>query len=517
MESAAWNSYTNEARPTCFEGTRTAVLTDIYSWYESSESQIYCLDGLAGIGKSTVARTVAQETHKHGLLGASFFFSRSEDDRKSAKLFFGTIALQLSQYSQEIALRIGEALKQKPDASGKQLQDQLRDLIIQPLRSCEKASKSTILIVIDALDECDEKGAERLLSLFLQEIPKVPNLKVFFTTRPERHIRNILLRYQSHQLYRLHEIENSIVEGDIRKYFSNRLSSQAVEAALPELDPPPWTPSPSELNTLVNAAGKLFIIASTAIKFLLDDRRCNPKAQMKDLMQAITVDGTGVTPLNTLDGIYTQILSVAVPLNSSREILTRFHSVIGTIVLLQDPLPLRPLAILLHTDPNDVKGALVHLQSIIFLSGPEDTPRIYHKSFPDFITDANRCSHDPRFHVSIGIQHACIAQNCFQIMDEQLRANICDLKFPEKYLDNDKIQHLLGDRISGELQYACLHWATHLFNAEKDDNLFGLLEIFSSAHLLHWLEVLSLIGRLEVGYIALNYAMRFTVGGFSRP
>ena len=136
--------------------------------------------------------------HNRGLLGAGFFFSRSEDDRKSGKLFFGTIAFQLSQYSKEIAHRIGEALKQKPDVSGKQLQDQLRDLIIQPLQSCEQASKSTILIVIDALDECDKKDAEQLLSLFLREIPTVPNLKVFFTTRPEHHIRNILLRYQSH-------------------------------------------------------------------------------------------------------------------------------------------------------------------------------------------------------------------------------------------------------------------------------------------------------------------------------
>ena len=64
MESAAWNSYTNQARPTCFEGTRSAVLTEIYSWYGSShdgQPQIYVLDGLAGIGKSTVARTVAEE------------------------------------------------------------------------------------------------------------------------------------------------------------------------------------------------------------------------------------------------------------------------------------------------------------------------------------------------------------------------------------------------------------------------------------------------------------------------
>lgn len=99
-ESAAWDSYTNETHPTCFEGTRTAVLEEIYSWIGSpieGQPQMYVLDGLAGIGKSTVARTIAKEARKRGWLGASFLFSRNEDDRKSAKLFFGTIAFQLAQ------------------------------------------------------------------------------------------------------------------------------------------------------------------------------------------------------------------------------------------------------------------------------------------------------------------------------------------------------------------------------------------------------------------------------------
>ena len=491
-------------------------MTEIYSWYEGSDgqTQIYVLEGLAGIGKSTVARTVAKEAHERDWLGASFFFSRSEDDRKSAKLFFGTIAFQLSQYSQEISLRIAEALELKPDASGKHLQDQLRNLIIQPLQSCK--NKSTILIVIDAFDECDKQDAQRLLSLLLQEIHKVPNLKIFFTTRPESHILNILCRHEAHHLYRLHDIENSIVEGDVRSYLSHGLSSQAVKTALPVLEPPPWTPSLSDFNAVVNAAGKFFVIASTAIKFLLDDIRCNPKAQMKDLMRGIAVDNTGANPLNTLDGVYTQILSVGIPLHSSPENLSRFHIVVGTIVLLQDPLPLQALASLLQTNINDVKGALLHLQSIIWLSGPENTPRIYHKSFLDFITDAQRCSNVPRFYVPVGLQHGCIAQNCFRVMDEQLRANICGLKFLEMYLDNEKIQHLVVGRISSELQYASLHWATHLWSAEKDDDLFGLLEKFSFTHLLHWLEVLSLIGHLEVAHTALDHSKKVAVGGFTQ-
>ena len=185
----------------------------------------------------------------------------------------------------------------------------------------QKKSISTILIVIDALDECDEQDAE-LLPLFLQEIHKVPNLKVFFTTLPEHHIHNVLLHYKSHQLYWLHDIENLTVEGDICRYLSHQLLLQGVKAALPELDSPPWTPSLLELDTLINTAGKFFVITSITIKSLLDDRQCNPKAQMRDLMQVITVDKTGVTPLNMLDGVYTQILSVTIPSNSSPKTLT---------------------------------------------------------------------------------------------------------------------------------------------------------------------------------------------------
>jgi len=36
---------------------------------------IYILYGVAGIGKSTVAKTMAERAAKDGTLGASFFFS----------------------------------------------------------------------------------------------------------------------------------------------------------------------------------------------------------------------------------------------------------------------------------------------------------------------------------------------------------------------------------------------------------------------------------------------------------
>ena len=58
----------------------------------ATEFLIYVLSGLAGIGKSTVAQTIAERAANLGILGASFFFSRNEADQRSAEKFVTTIA-----------------------------------------------------------------------------------------------------------------------------------------------------------------------------------------------------------------------------------------------------------------------------------------------------------------------------------------------------------------------------------------------------------------------------------------
>ena len=155
---------------------------------------------------------VTEKAHEQGWLSASFFFLRSKDDHKSAKLLFGTVIFQLLQFSKEISLCVGKALELKLDMSEKQLQDQLWYLIIQPLQSCK--NKSTIFIVINAFNECDKQDTEWLLSLLLQEICKVPNLKILFTTWPKWHILNILHCHKVHHLYWLHDIKTLVVEGE---------------------------------------------------------------------------------------------------------------------------------------------------------------------------------------------------------------------------------------------------------------------------------------------------------------
>ena len=67
---AAYNDYAKDnRRVSCFEGTRQALLSDIGEWiFAVTESLIYVLSGLAGIGKSTVAQTIAERAANLGIL-----------------------------------------------------------------------------------------------------------------------------------------------------------------------------------------------------------------------------------------------------------------------------------------------------------------------------------------------------------------------------------------------------------------------------------------------------------------
>ena len=72
-------------------------MADIKAWLAEKPgggSPIFWLDGISGIGKSTVAKTMAEFAEEQKILGASFF-SRT-DGRTNLAVFFNTIAYQLA-------------------------------------------------------------------------------------------------------------------------------------------------------------------------------------------------------------------------------------------------------------------------------------------------------------------------------------------------------------------------------------------------------------------------------------
>ena len=104
---AAFNSAGKQHDPLCLQNTRVDILKEIRAWADGQDERcIFWLNGLAGTGKSTIARTIAREYYTQERLGASFFFSRDDGDTNHASKFFTTIAVQLAGKSSSLKRQI---------------------------------------------------------------------------------------------------------------------------------------------------------------------------------------------------------------------------------------------------------------------------------------------------------------------------------------------------------------------------------------------------------------------------
>ena len=112
-----------------------------------------------------------------------------------------------------------------------------------------------------------------------------------------------------------------------------------------------------------------------------------------------------------------------------------------------------------------------------------------------------------------------IAEHCLQTMNNNLKFNICDLDRSEQHMKRDALPARVRNSIPPHLAYACTYWASHLVagldnGTGLSSEVQGLLEQFASRHLLHWLEVLSIIGRVDGAYRSVEMIYASMVRGF---
>ncbi|KIL56197.1 hypothetical protein M378DRAFT_17293, partial [Amanita muscaria Koide BX008] len=216
-----------------------------------------------------------------------------------------------------------------------------------------------------------------------------------------------------------------------------------------------------------------------------------------------------------LDHFYNIILRNVVPAHcDNQSIVGRYQSVVGAIIFVSRPLPVSTLAHLIDMDIEDIHAVLEKLQSVILLAD-DNVPRIYHKSFPDYLTHQARCK-DPCLRIDPKIGHTQIATSCFMITNKHLKYNILGLGNVARYMSNEEglkkdriTDEQLQERIPQHLRYASVYWANHLEVATiQDTDLMNGLEKFVDEHTLHWLEVLSLIGNLDSAHRAIRVVLK---------
>ncbi|KAG1798608.1 uncharacterized protein HD556DRAFT_1440312 [Suillus plorans] len=205
---AQYDSPERQPHPKCLEGTRVDLRKFIRELLDKREkSQIIWLHGTAGVGKSAVAFTVAEEmkglmisetTKIETRLAGTFFFSRNHTQRSTSGHFFVTLAYQLGINFPSVKSEVSKAIRENPAVLGssQSLRAQMIALFRRPLWHLQSSLRECPppVFVVDALDECQPETVADLISL-LGEVLRDPELPVFhilLTSRLEEHIRKAI-------------------------------------------------------------------------------------------------------------------------------------------------------------------------------------------------------------------------------------------------------------------------------------------------------------------------------------
>jgi hypothetical protein len=481
----------SNASEMCLAGTREQLVLDHTAWFDDrdpSRERVFWLNGLAGTGKTTMARTISARAHKQGRLAATFFFSRNIAATRAPSVILPTIAYQLAHYQEALRSSVCTAIASDEAVSTRVIAAQAN--ILFDKIALVGVSDEPLLIVVDALDECYVEGSCEggdAIPLLLTKLGSLPYIKILITSRVEDTIKR-MFECMANQLA-LHNIEADIVRGDIHLYLEHCLTSLAHARKLPL----PF-PTSDALDELVKRAGTLFIYAATVVKWVSD-----PKAQPTLRLQQVLEQDVDEVAFQhrMLDGMYAQILVQAAKTTGNPKPHERaLRKVLSATVLLQEPMPPSALAVLV--DEEKRAAAILSLLSAVLMVDNKAPVRLFHPSFPDFITNEERCK-DARFLVSRSEGHVRLATRCLKIMNLGLCRDICDIQDPS--LLNSEVVDLeerLARAVPSELRYACQYWHIHLQHAGvfSNSDLLAVLETFCAQHLLHWVEVLSLVNKL---------------------
>ncbi|CAE6502655.1 unnamed protein product [Rhizoctonia solani] len=477
-------------RRTCTENTRTQILRDSVAWTEDpNAAKIYWMNGMAGTGKTTIASSLCVTLEARKQLAASFFCTRTWPGCRAAERIVPTIAYQFARFSIPFRSALCKVLDEYPDIGTKNISSQFNRLLMQPLVEVKDKLPDNLVIIVDALDECNDPGiVERFLYLLFHSIADLP-IKFYVTSRPEPAIRNKMMSESEpmRSILYLHEIEPSLVQADIELYLKEELAFMS--------------PNESDIKELAKHAGNLFIYAATVVRYIRPIGKADRSGSR--LLDMLSVNAES-SELRGIDRLYSIVLASAI---DDDELLPKERNdiqlVLWTAICAREPVPISTLTALCGlTDRKRTTNALQPLRSVLHVSDHSEHVTTLHASFSDYIFTRERSG---GYFCDKAAHSQFIGQLCFDIMQYQLKFNIGRITssfVPDGNIAGLEAQTEVG--ISEELFYTCRFWADHLSLANPTVFPINQVHRFLSTRLLFWMEVLNLKKCLNLGPVALS-------------
>lgn len=500
-KEATWDSSTEGELSRCLEGTRTHLLGQVADWVaDDSGKRIFWLCGKAGTGKSTISRTVAKKLDDDGLLGASFFFKRGRAHRSHAKMLFSTIARQLADLFPDVERAVAASLGQDSLLCGRYLSKQFEHLLRQPLQSVDPDSvpSTGVILVIDALDECDNSESIRTTLRLLSTVEAITSvrLRIFVTSRPQFPVELGFtdMSRDLHHDVRLEEAQETSIAHDIRLFYEHQFAEIRKLSSLHDDELPAEWPGEQSSRALVDQAVPLFIFAFTVSRYI----SANPKRNLPVMLRQ-----TGSKSLAGLKGTYLPILeSIFASEDCDKEdCILDFKRVVGSIVLLYDPLSASALERLLDKQDGDVGRVLRPLHSVLNIprasNGRMDRTKpitLFHLSFRDFLVGSEPESENT-FRINAEETHMTLGMDCIHLLESGLlKEDVCEvinLGTRRSKVTRSKVRAYIPEAV----EYACCYWIQHVVRSGKQVIDDGPVLRFLDKHMLHWIEALSWLGR----------------------
>ena len=476
------------------EGSCSWILNDpaFLDWWSEECSRLLWIHGDPGKGKTMMTMAMISEVQKRldsdpgsGILAYFFCQNTESDSNRATSVLRGLIFLLISRQEKLVS-----HLQKPYDEAGSRIFEGsntlftlwriLSDILKDP-------SLRKVYLMIDALDECDS-GIIQILEWINSNRSDSPStVKWLVTSRNEPSIKECL-EINSHRHTSL-EINSSHVSNAVNAFVEtkvNRLAKQKRYSC--------------DLNLFV----KGYLLQNADGTFLWVALVC------KELERVLTIRTKTVLQEfpSGLKPLYERMLDQVS--NQAEENAQFCYRILRSLTLAFRPLSLEELVVFadlpeeLHQDPQSLEN-LVDLCGS-FLTIRQATVYFVHQSAKDYFSTGNGSS---IFLSGKKHEHARIASRCFEVMSNTLKKNVCNVRAPGASV-SEISPRALDLQLPAHARYACLYWTGHIEQSDRtEQGSVGICDnrhvhLFLQEHFLHWLEAISLIGKMSEGVLMIT-------------
>jgi len=453
-------------------------------WWNDDKSCILWIHGDPGKGKTMIMMALIDEISRRlqsspgsGILSYFFCQNTIQELNNAVSIIRGLTYLLATQNP-----ALARHLRKRYDGTGSCPFEGLNALYCLWRTLSEIAqdpSHPRVYLMVDALDECDSQSLETFLNL-LSHSELSNKVKWVVTSRNETKIIEHLQRgHLGHNMSL--ELNSSHVSDAVTSFINYKVNKLA---------------SRKNYRSELQVSIKEYLTEHVDGTFLWVALVCKEleKVPAWGTRDVYTKFPAGLEPL------YQRMLE-QIQYNRDLEEVEVYLQTLRTITLSYRPLHLGEIGIIaglpedLSNDPQALQDLVGSCGSFLTLRG--QTVYFVHQSAKDYLSTGNGSKIFPSGHIEA---HGLLADRSLRLMSDSLRRDVCRLRRPgtlTREVDND----IVGRYIPAHLQYACCYWVHHLKESGGPLKDNDQVHTFLQGHFLHWLEALSLMGKISDGAV----------------